>query len=83
MGAMKERDVVTVAEAAAILGITPRAVQKRIEAGHLQAEKITKRLFLLSRSDVEQAREQGRLHPGPKPGRPRRPTSSGRGGGAA
>ncbi|MGD9892581.1 MAG: helix-turn-helix domain-containing protein [Dehalococcoidia bacterium] len=57
----------TVDEAAAELGISPRGVRKRLEAGSLAGENVAGRVWLIPRVGVEQAKAQGRLRPGPKP----------------
>jgi excisionase family DNA binding protein len=68
----------TVAEAARMLGLTPRAVAKRLEAGHMRGTKVNPRLWLISRAEVNRALAAGRMKPGPKPkgkrkgGRPRK-----------
>jgi len=50
---MGERRLITVAEAAALLGVTPRRVRKFIEEGRLQGEPVNPRLWLVYRSSVE------------------------------
>jgi excisionase family DNA binding protein len=61
-------EYVTVAQAAAVLGLTPRAVRNRIERGEMAAERLNARLLLISRDEVERQRARGRQKPGPKPG---------------
>jgi excisionase family DNA binding protein len=61
--------MLTVAEAAAELGVSVRAVQNRIRAGEMDAEKVTPRLYLISRSEVERWKPVGKR----KGGRPRTP----------
>lgn len=47
------RDLITVTEAAAILGIVPRVVRYHISKGHLAAVVVNERLMLLDRSEVQ------------------------------
>jgi len=44
----------TVAEAAKLLGVSPRRVLQFIEDGRLRAHRVTPRLYVLDRSEVEQ-----------------------------
>jgi excisionase family DNA binding protein len=62
----EERDLITVSEAAAILGISNRAVSKRLENGHMRGERVHPRLWLIPREEVDRWREIGRMKPGPK-----------------
>lgn len=57
-------ELLSVAQAAAELGRTPRAVQKYIQTGRLQAQKIGK-VYVIRRRALEAVREIPR-------GRPRR-----------
>ena len=66
-GAGTERDMVTVSEAARELNLSGRAVLHRIERGELQAERISSRLYLIPRAEVERHKAIGRLRPGRKP----------------
>ena len=61
-------DMVTVAEAAAELGISPRTVLHRIANEEMQAVQITPRLYLVPRSEVERVKPWGKR----KGGRPRK-----------
>ena len=63
-----KRDMVTVAEAAQELGVSIRAVQNRIRAGEMEAEKVTPRLYLIPRFEVERWKPIGKR----KGGRPRK-----------
>ena len=63
-------EVMTVAEAAAMLGITPGAVRFRIARGDMKAQRVGARLLLIPVSEVERLRNAGKFKPGPKP-RPR------------
>ena len=59
--------MVTTTEAAGELGISRYAVLKRIDAGHFPgAVRATKRLWLIPREEVQQAKAGGRLRPGRK-----------------
>jgi excisionase family DNA binding protein len=66
--AERERDMLTVAEAAQELGVSARAVQNRIRAGEMDAEKVTPRLYLIPRSEVDRWKPVGKR----KGGRPRK-----------
>ncbi len=66
---MSGDDTLTVAEAADALGISVRAVRKRLEAGSLRGENVAGRVWLIPRKEVEQAQALGRQKPGPKPRR--------------
>ena len=61
------RDLLTVVEAAHELGLTVRGVQERVRRGLLRGERVSPRLWLIPREEVERAKAQGRLKPGPKP----------------
>jgi excisionase family DNA binding protein len=52
-----ERNIITVAEAAEILGITERGVRKAIAEGRLQARKFGQRSWAISRRSVEAYKE--------------------------
>ena len=65
-------DMVTVREAARQLGISPLAVQQRIANGEMEAVRITARLLLVPRSEVERWKAVGRR----KGGRPRKEPSA-------
>jgi excisionase family DNA binding protein len=58
------REAVTVAEAAAIIGVSPRRVRAYIAAGQLAATLMTARLYLVPRAAAENFRRG-------KPGRKR------------
>jgi excisionase family DNA binding protein len=62
-------EYMTVAQAAAELGMSARAVRNRIERGEMKAEQLNPRLLLIPRAEVDRWREIGRLRPGPKPRR--------------
>jgi excisionase family DNA binding protein len=66
--AEKERDMFTVAETAQALGLSVRAIQDRIRKGEMAAEKITPRLYLVHRNEIERWKPVGKR----KGGRPRK-----------
>jgi excisionase family DNA binding protein len=49
---MKIADLVTIAEAAKIVGVHRRTINKRIEDGTIEPVKIGPRMFMISRSDA-------------------------------
>ena len=59
-------DYMTVSEAARELGVTERAIHKRITSGHMRAERFGERAVLIPTEEVDRWREIGRLKPGPK-----------------
>jgi hypothetical protein len=70
----REDDVlVTVAEAAGILGVDPATVWRYIKAEDLTPARAQKP-YMLWQSDVVKFAEQPRKKPGPKPGKKRRRT---------
>ena len=68
-----ERDLVTVSEAAQMLGLTPRGILNRLERGDMRGYRVTARLWLVPLSEVERWQAIGRL----KPGRKQRSTKEG------
>lgn len=66
-------DVMTVAEAAKAMGITTQAVYVRIERGWITPIRITDRLLMIPKADVERFRGLGKLPTGP--GAPEKITS--------
>lgn len=60
-------DLLTVAQAAAELGMQPRSVRQAIEQGRLQAERFGPKATMLRRVEVERYRRTKR-----RPGRPRK-----------
>ena len=68
MGQEGERNMLTVAEAAEELGISVRGVQERLLRGAMRGERLTPRMWVIPRDEVERWRDKGRL----KPGRPRK-----------
>jgi excisionase family DNA binding protein len=74
---MEDRDLLTVDEAAAALGVSAHAIRKRLLRGLMRGESIgsgRRRLWLIPRAEVERWRGVGQLKRGPKP-RPRGPES--------
>lgn len=65
---MADRELWTVAETAAELGMSIRGILNRLEKGQMKGEKVTPRLWLIPRVEVEAWVTRGRL----KVGRPRR-----------
>jgi excisionase family DNA binding protein len=59
-------EYMTVSEAARALGVTDRAIHKRITSGHMRAERYGERAVLIPVEEVERWRELGRMKPGPK-----------------
>ena len=59
-------DLLTVAQAAAILGMRARSVRTAIAAGRLRATRLGPRAIVLRRQDVEAYRATPR-HPGGRP----------------
>ena len=57
----------SITEAAEEIGISPRALRNRIDAGTVKAERIGARVFALTSKEVERLRPLGRLKTGPKP----------------
>jgi excisionase family DNA binding protein len=63
------RPMLTVAETAAELGITVRGVQDRLNRGLMAGERVSPRLWLISREEVERWKARGKLKAGRKPKR--------------
>ncbi|MGD9891654.1 MAG: helix-turn-helix domain-containing protein [Dehalococcoidia bacterium] len=66
---MEDRPMVTVTEAAAVLGVTAAAVAKRLQRGEMRGVKVNPRLWLIPAEEVDRWRTIGKLKPGPKPRR--------------
>jgi excisionase family DNA binding protein len=66
-GCMEQTTDLTVGEAARELGLSVRAVQRRLEHGLLSGRNVGGRVWLIPREEVERAKVAGRLRPGPKP----------------
>ncbi|HEV2106807.1 MAG TPA: helix-turn-helix domain-containing protein [Thermomicrobiales bacterium] len=63
----EDRDLLTVSEAAAELGLSPVGVARRLQRGYMRGIKVSPRLWLVEREEVERAKQRGRMKPGPKP----------------
>ena len=63
------RPMVTVTEAASMLGMTPAGIARRLQRGAMRGVKVNPRLWLIPTEEVERWRERGRLKPGPQPSR--------------
>ena len=59
-------DVVTVTQAAAILGVDERTVRHRLRRGDMAGQRVSPRLWLIPRAEVERLRGAGRFKPGRK-----------------
>ena len=62
-----ERDYLTAAEAAALLGLPGRTVRYRLERGIMRGVAVNPRLWLVPRAEVERWREVGHLRKRRKP----------------
>ena len=62
-------DVVTVPQAAKLLGLTERGVLKRIERGDMRAERLGGKVWVIPREEIERWTVLGRQRPGRKPKR--------------
>ena len=60
-------DYMTVSEAAQALGVSERAIHKRIAAGLMRAERFGALVWQIPTEEVDRWREIGRLRPGRKP----------------
>ena len=61
------RELITVAEAAEILGLSVRGVAHRLERGDMVGQKVNPRLWLVPRAEVERWQQLPRPKRGPKP----------------
>lgn len=59
--------MLTVQETAEELGITTRGVQHRLERGLMRGERVSPRLWMIPRTEVDRWREVGKLPRGRKP----------------
>ena len=59
-------DYMTVSDAARVLGVTERAIHKRIAGGVMRAERFGAHVWQIPIAEVERWRGIGRLKPGPK-----------------
>ena len=62
-------EYMTVSEAARELGVSTRAIHKRIADGTMKAERFGALVWQIPVSEVERWRRLGRQKPGPKPRR--------------
>jgi excisionase family DNA binding protein len=67
----EEPRYMTIAEAAAALGLSHAGVLRRITRGDMRATKIGQRVHIIPVEEVERWRALGKLKPGPRPGRTR------------
>jgi excisionase family DNA binding protein len=58
---MADRDFLTVAEAAAVLGLPERTISYRLQKGFMRGERAGRRLWLIPRAEVERWRGRGAL----------------------
>jgi len=68
---MSERDYLTIAEAAALLNLTPAGVRKAIQMQRITPTRFSQRVVLVARAEVERYRNERRPRGWPA-GRPRR-----------
>src|SRR5215211_7984041 len=61
------RDLLTVAETARELDLTIRGVQERLRRGRMQGERVSPRLWMVPRAEVDRWKQLGRQRPGRKP----------------
>ncbi len=59
--------MLTVQETAEELGLTIRGVQNRLLRGSMQGERVSPRLWMIPRGEVERWRALGKQRPGRKP----------------
>lgn len=57
----------TVSEAATALGVAPQTIRYRLLNGIMHGQRLTPRMWLIPRREVERARALGPLKPGRKP----------------
>ena len=63
---MEDRPMLTVAEAAAELGLTVAGIARRLQRGDMRGVKVNPRLWLIPREEMGRWRGKGKLRPGPK-----------------
>ena len=59
--------LITVPEAARILGLSESGIHKRIERGAMRAEQLGGKVWVIPREEVERWQRMGRMKPGRKP----------------
>jgi len=62
-------DVMTVPQAAKVLGLTERGILARIARGDMRAERLGGKVWVIAREEVERWQALGRQRPGRKPSR--------------
>ena len=60
--------MVTVTEAASVLGLSGAAINKRLQRGEMRGVKVNARLWLIPPDELDRWRGKGKLKPGPKAG---------------
>ena len=58
--------MVTVAEAARILGMSVRGIAHRLELGQMRGVKVNPRLWLIPAEEIERWKQMGKQRPGRK-----------------
>jgi excisionase family DNA binding protein len=61
-------DMVTVEQAAAIIGLTEGRIRQLIRADELPAVRVGKRTYLINRADLEKIKERPKRGPKPRKG---------------
>ena len=61
-------EYLTATQAAALLGVPPRTVAYRLQRGYMRGVKMTTRLWLIPRSEVEAWKDHPPLPRGRRPG---------------
>ena len=62
-----ESEYLTVTQAAALLGVPPRTVAYRLQRGYMCGIKMSARLWLIPRAEVDAWRDRPQLPRGPRP----------------
>ena len=65
-------EYITVARAAAVLGISTEALRKRLQRGVMRGEHLTATMWVIPRAEVERMQQMGKLPRGRKPKRRQR-----------
>jgi len=65
-GGMEHAEYLSVAEAAATLGMSASGVRTRLERGQMAGTKVGARAWIIPRAEVERWRTLGRQKTGPK-----------------
>ena len=61
--------LITVPQAAKLLGLSESGIHKRIERGDMRAERLGGKVWVIPREEVERWQQLGRQRPGRKPHR--------------